>query len=107
MRDYHIFIWIVLDFDVFLLLLERLAQLEGDLVAYEDERDYHEVDDVGDGVVDEGGDDGGAQAEAALEAASDVVLAAPFPDPEAACGRDPGVARVQAAPSMEYQTSFQ
>src|SRR5947209_6833969 len=37
-----------------------------------------------DGVVGKGGDHGGVQAEAAAQPASDVIFAAPFPNPEAA-----------------------
>ena len=53
------------------------------------------LEQAADRVVDEGGDDRRALAEAAREAAGDVVLAAAFPDPEAARGVDPRVARVE------------
>ena len=47
-------------------------------------------------VVSESGDDGGVQAEALVQAADDVVLAAAFPCTEASCGADPALARIQA-----------
>ena len=57
----------------------------------------HEVfDEAADGVVSERGGDGGAQAEAATEAAGDVVLAAALPDLELAGGVDAGIAGIEA-----------
>ena len=51
-------------------------------------------------VVGEGGDDAGAQAEAAAQAAGDVVLAAALPGPEACarCGSGPRPGRAAASP---------
>ena len=57
----------------------------------------HEVfEQAADGVVGERRDDGGAQAEAAPEAAGDVVLAASFPDAEVTGVRDALLAGVEA-----------
>ena len=46
-------------------------------------------------VVGERGADGGLEAEAAAQAAGDVVFAAAFPDPELARGADAALARVE------------
>ena len=54
------------------------------------------LDEPADLVVGERGDDGGAQAEAAAQAAGDVVLAAALPDLEGAGGADAALARVEA-----------
>ena len=57
----------------------------------------HEVfDKAADGVVGKRGGDGGTQAEAATEAAGDVVFAAALPDLEVAGGVDAGVAGIEA-----------
>ena len=57
----------------------------------------HEVfDQAADGIIGEGGDDRGVKTEAALEAASDVVLAAAFPGAKVARGGDALVARIKA-----------
>ena len=57
----------------------------------------HEVfDEAADRVIDERGDDGTAQAEAAAQAAGDVVLAAAFPDAEAAGTDDAAFAGIEA-----------
>ena len=62
----------------------------------------HQVfDQAADGVVGERGDDGGLEAEAAAQAAGDVVLAAAFPDVElraVATRTSPGSRRSMTSP---------
>jgi len=73
------------------VVLDPLEQREVDTAL------EHEVfDEAADGVVGERGGDGGAQAEAATEAAGDVVFAAALPDLELAGGVDAGVAGIEA-----------
>ncbi len=46
-------------------------------------------------VIDQGGADGGAQAEALAQAAGGIVFATPFPDGEVAAGPHPALARIE------------
>ena len=81
----------VADFAAYAVVLDPLEQGEVDAAL------EHEVfDEAADGVVGERGGDGGAEAEAATEAACDVVLASAFPDLELAGGVYAGVAGIEA-----------